>query len=259
MPAVDGHYLGLLSQEGKRMKLRPDVIRADLEAKTFLSALCFEKTATLAYLLISVFTLCSTMGCSKRVPVEEPVSVEIWSCDESADEAMKRRDYLKSLLLHKQFLRSDPGNGLALYHLGYSYGQTGNHEMEASYYEKAITLGYEDDAAYFNLGMAYGELGQLEKSIDAFKEAIAINPNRADHYYGLGLAYDRMGAGKLAEEAYRKAIHLDPEFLHARLGLSMVYADRGEFQKAADQLRKILELDPNHREARELLEKLERK
>ena len=202
--------------------------------------------------------LLSGAGCSREILVKEPVLEKTWTCDKEADDAMKRNNYEAGILLHQRFLEKEPGNGLALYHLGYAYGQTGNHMMEVFYYERAVDLGFRKDRIFFNLGMTYGELNQVENSIRAFKKALDINPHSAEAHFGLALAYQMSVVDNLAEEEFLKAIELDPTHVDARLYLSNLYADMGALQKAAEQLRNILEIDPTDRRAREFLERIEK-
>jgi tetratricopeptide (TPR) repeat protein len=196
-------------------------------------------------------------GCARRELVREPVPVKRWACDREADEALKRHEYEEGIRLHRQFLEREPENALALYHLGYAYGQTGDHEKEVRCYERSIGFGFKEDTIFFNLGMAYGELNRIDEAIDAFKEALGINPRSADNHFGLALAYQRGVADNLAEEEFLKAIEIDPAHVDARLHLSMLYADKGELNKAAEQLRGILEIDPYHTGAREFLRRIE--
>jgi len=202
--------------------------------------------------------LLSGAGCSKGIFAKKSVPEKTWTCDKEADEAMKRHNYEAGILLHQRFLEKEPANGIALYHLGYAYGQTGDHVKEVLYYEKSIALGFKGESIFFNLGMAYGELNQIENSILAFNKALDINPDSADNHFGLALAYQRSVADKLAEKELLKAIEIDPAHVDARLYLSLLYADMGELQKACEQLRKILDIDPTHRRAREFLERIEK-
>jgi len=197
-------------------------------------------------------------GCSKGLVGRTPDVSKIWICDEEADNALQRQDYEAGILLHQQFLEKKPRNGLALYHLGYAYGQTGEHLKEVSYYEKAIRCGFQEDRIFFNLGMAYGELNEGKKSVRAFKKALEINPDNADNHFGLAVAYQRNCNDKLAEEEFLRVIKIDPNHLDALLYLSMLYADLGELQRARELLRKILEVDPSHRTARQFLESVEK-
>jgi tetratricopeptide (TPR) repeat protein len=213
-------------------------------------------------LLMFVFSIGS--GCATR-PLEEapgsdkkvsaPVSIEI--CNPEADRAMRLEEYENSIRIHERVLQKEPANRLALYHLGYVYGLTGNHEQEVHYYEEAVALGLKKKNIFFNLGMAYGALNQLEKARLAFEKGLEIDPDSSDNYFGLALIYQELGDDKSAEGAFLRAIRIDPEDVDARLELSLLYADRGDFKQAAYQLRKILEIDPHHDGAREFLQKIE--
>jgi tetratricopeptide (TPR) repeat protein len=105
-----------------------------------------------------------------------------------ADVALMRGDYRAGISLHEALLAEQSQNALALYHLGYAYGQIGRHTLEVQYYERAISLGFRSDQIYFNLAMAYGEMGQQETSIGAIKKALEINPDNADYHFELALA-----------------------------------------------------------------------
>jgi len=202
--------------------------------------------------------LLPSVGCSKGFFGKGTDIDKRWTCDEEADNAMRRQDYDTGILLHQRFLEKEPENGFALYHLGYAYGQAGDHLKEVSYYEKAIGVGFQGKLIYFNLGMAYGELNEGEKSIRAFRKALDLDPDSADTHFGIAMAYQRNCDEKLAEEEFLQAIKIDPGHLDARLYLSMLYADMGDLQKACDQLRKILEIDPTNRIVREFLERIEK-
>jgi len=67
------------------------------------------------------------LRCSKGILGKRHVYEKIWMCDNQVYEAIKEHDYESAILLHKRFLEKMPRNGLALYQLGYSYDQTGNH------------------------------------------------------------------------------------------------------------------------------------
>ena len=230
---------------------------------SFSKKIARNRQNALGFICLCAFTLClvgiiTGAGCSKPISIKKPPSEKAWTCDTAADDAMEREDYHAAMLLHKRLLEDDPDNARALYHLGYAYGQTGNHEAEVLYYEKAIALGFTEDSIFFNLGMAYGELNQIEQSLKAFKKAVSLDPDNADNHFGLAMIYQRRLTDELAEAEFLKAIELDPKHVDARLYLSLLYADMGELQKAGQQLRTILEIDPNHAAARDFLERIEK-
>jgi tetratricopeptide (TPR) repeat protein len=215
------------------------------------------------FVYLSILSVClaglfSEAGCSTVTSVKKPVPEKTWTCDKTADNAMKREDYEAAIVLHQRLLDKDASNALALYHLGYAHGQLGAHDKEVYYYEKAIALGFKQQGIFFNLGMAYGELNQTENSIRALRKAVDSDPGNADYHFGLALSYQRSLADRLAEAEFLKAITIDPKHVDARLYLSLLYADKGELQKAAEQLREILEIDPTHTDARQFLERIER-
>jgi len=218
----------------------------------------FRLWVSLCGLVFSLSAVYAGSGCSKVLSGKSAEPVKAWTCDKEADEAMKQNDYEAGISLHERFLEKDPENALALYHLGYAYGQIGEHLKEVSHYEKAISFGYKRDRIFFNLGMAYGELNQTKKAISAFKQALDINPGNADNHFGLAVVYQKNAADKLAEEEFLKAIEIDPRHVDARLLLSLLYADCGELEKAAGQLRKTLEIDPTNERARHFLERIEK-
>ncbi len=204
-----------------------------------------------AFLLLSFF-----IGCTKGYRLSsqaDPV------CGREADEAIERGDYEEGIRLHLEILEKEPGNGLAMYHLGYAYGMAGDSIKEVESYEKAIALGYRGDADfYYNLGMALGELDSTQKAISALKRALEIDPESADIRVGLGLAYQADTDLRSAEEEFKKAIEKMPEHTDARFNLAVLYADSGDLQKAREQLKKILEIDPDRDDAREFLESIEK-
>jgi tetratricopeptide (TPR) repeat protein len=197
-------------------------------------------------------------GCGPTMHPADPLkTVRKWVCDPQADELLKAGDMDASIELHLAFLKNNPSNGLALYHLGYAYGRKGEFNLEIEYYEKAINAGYQPDGLFFNLGMAYAELQDTEKAIDALKRGLAINPQYSDHYFGLGLLYQKSRDLSQAGTFFLKAIELNPENLEARFFLGKVYEAQGERIKAIEQIRKIIEIDPGYPEAREYLKQLE--
>ena len=101
----------------------------------------FRPWIFLCGLMFSLLALCVVSGCSKALLGKNAEPKKRWICDKEADEAMKRNEYEAGIILHQRFLEKEPENALALYHLGYAYGQIGEHLREVSHYEKAISFG----------------------------------------------------------------------------------------------------------------------
>ncbi len=160
-----------------------------------------------AFLLISILAWC---GCA-TAPIKKEVSPSVFTSDKKADEALKNKNYEKSIILHEFFIKENPDNGLALYHLGYSYGQLGDHENEIKYYNEAIKKGYYSPGIFFNLGMAYAETEKFDDAMKMFRKAIALNPEDVDAISNLGTLYLETGQVEKAKKQLEKLIKIDPD------------------------------------------------
>ena len=214
----------------------------------------FSTTLLFFLLAMQIFYGCGIPPVKKgTVPTQNMV------CDEKADEALKNKRYEKSVILHEFFLKENPDNGLAMYHLGFSHGQLGDHENEVKCYEKAIDLGFFGSSILFNLGMVYGEMGKYEDSMRVFEKAVKIEPDQADNHFGLALAYQRMGSYEQAEKEFKRAIKLDPENVDINYFLGVHYVETGQFDNAKKQLKRLTKIDPDNEMTQELKRMLENK
>ncbi|MFH1487759.1 MAG: tetratricopeptide repeat protein [Pseudomonadota bacterium] len=173
-----------------------------------------------------LFYLIVDAGCAPQwETAKEPLRQSKWACDKEADDLMQRGDIEEAVIRHQKYLEKFPDNALALYHLGYAYGRMGDHIKEVAFYNKAVALGLKNEQIYFNLGMAYGESNQPDQAVRAFLMGLEINPESLDNRFGLAMAYHQKGAS----------------------------------QKAVEQLKKILKIDASYSQAREWLERIEKK
>ena len=207
--------------------------------------------------LVAVTLVCF-LACATQPTKIEHVPATVRTCSKEADEALRRGDYQTSIILHEKLLEKEPDNLLALYHLGYTYGQLGQHEEEVVFYEKAFYLGFGTGNFFFNFGMALGELNRLDRALVIFQRGLDLEPENADILFGIALAHHRKGDYRAAEKAFIKVIELDPEQLEARLFLSLLYEEAGHRDKARDQLLKIMEMDPCHERAMRMLREIEK-
>jgi tetratricopeptide (TPR) repeat protein len=157
--------------------------------------------------LLAVLAGCSTLAGDKVQP-----GISQWSCDPAADEAMRAGDEETGLRLHQEFVSLHPDNPLALYHLGYAFGRSGNIEAEIAHYEKALLLGYDANAQlYFNMGMAYKELNQADQAMTVFEKAIEIDPNALDAMLELARLRQQAGDDEGARSLLQRAEELEPD------------------------------------------------
>ena len=204
-------------------------------------------------LLTVVLAMALLAACATPMPTTEAPP----QCDAVADEAVDRGDWDTARKEHERVLREQPDNCLALYHLGYIWGQLGDSEKEVHYYEAAADCGYLDDRLFFNLGMVYADQGNIEAALGTLERAAQLNPKNPDNFFGLGLTRQMAGHQAEAEAALITALRLDKAHTDARLALIRLYLDQSRWQEARRQLAHIKPGDPGYEAARELQQILE--
>ena len=178
------------------------------------------------WVFLCLFAAAVTAGCSQTVADKGGVTDRKWTCDREADEAMEKKDYARGVVLHERFLKKSGQNALAMYHLGYAWGQSGDHEREVACYEKAISLGFREGQIFFNLGMAYGEVNRIEDAIKALKEAVRIDPENPEYHYGLAMAFRANGQERQCREELLETLEKDPGHMDAKRALEGVHINR---------------------------------
>lgn len=197
-----------------------------------------------------VFVLILIWGCAAVGP---PSTQLDWDCDDAADAAVERQDWHEAQVRHEALLHNDPGNCLAIYHLGYIYGRLDDRLEETQHYERAVQCGLDtDDLLFYNLGMAYADMGIMQEALAALERAVALNPQNGENHFGLGLIAQTDGQTEKALSALLRAVEVDPQHWEARIVLTRIYLDRGQFAAARTQLDKLQESAPDHDEVSEL-------
>lgn len=184
-------------------------------------------------------------------------SRRVGQCDPGIDKAVEDGDWEKALVNHEQLLSQKPDDGMAMYHLGYIWGQLGDRGKEIQFYEQAVQCGYaNDDLLYFNMGMAKADRGDLDGALQAFETAVEINTANPENQFGKGLIYQASGRSTDAEHAWLRALALDPQHGESHLALARLYLDQSRWADARVHLEAIQKEDPDNEEAQELRERL---
>jgi tetratricopeptide (TPR) repeat protein len=140
--------------------------------------------------------------------------------DPAADRAMVEERWADAVELHRELLSDRPGDGVALYHLGYSLGSLGRHREEADAYVRALDAGYDPPDLLYNLGLARLALGDAAGAVDALERAVAASPGEAEVHHASGRALLAAGEADRARERFERALELDPEHEQARRALA---------------------------------------
>ena len=179
-------------------------------------------------------------------------------CDPLADYFLGMEDYPEAIRRHRIVIQENPANALAHYHLGFAYGLMGEHRLELSEYQKAISLGLDDWQLFLNLGLLYLDNGQLRDATEVLRLATLLGPDHAEPHFNLGLAYERRGMLGPAEQQVLLSLEIDPGQVDAHNTLGAIYAEEGKYLRASQEWNEIVRANPDYAPARANLNILER-
>ncbi len=108
-------------------------------------------------------------------------------------------------------------NGLAVIYL-----KRGQLDEAVRVFEILATDKADDPHFHSNLGVVYMQKGLMDAAIKEFKTAIALDPNYPDPYINLGLAFQKKGLLTEAKQEYERVLQAYPEHRNARLLLEEV-------------------------------------
>ena len=173
---------------------------------------------------------------------------------------------------YEQCVRSDPADGIALYHLGQVFLEMRQWEAAYESYARAtqaldIQIEAHPDNPWLCIHAGNGlcEIGKLllsasrsaadrttVKSVEAFllsieihNEALKINPRSALAYYGVGRGYTWLGKYEEAYKYYRKSVELDnenPDVLH---NMAVAAGELKLFDEAVELHKREVALTPD--------------
>ena len=138
-------------------------------------------------------------------------------------------DYPQSIRRHEMVVKAQPNNALAYYHLGFSYGITGDHRSELADYQKAVELGLSDWQLFLNMGLLYLDSQRLEDATAVLR--LADFSVRIIRRPILISARPMSGSGLYAqaEQEILLSLRLDPNQSDARNQLGVIYAEEGNY------------------------------
>ena len=171
-------------------------------------------------------------------------------CDVVADFALGQEDYPKAIVLHRRFLRFDPNNALAHYHLGFAYGMVGRTDKEISEYLMAIKLGLHRWDLFLNLGQAYISEQDLAKAAAALELAESAGPQHAEAHFNLALVYESENKLNKALREIAIARRLAPKDPDAGNTNALICVEMGNVACARDIWTKLTQTLPHYAPAR---------
>jgi tetratricopeptide (TPR) repeat protein len=139
------------------------------------------------------------------------------------------------------------------------YFNHGYHDIAQTLYERSIKVYRDSELAHERLGRIYWKKKHFASALTEFREVERLNPRSATNLINLGALYLALRDTDEAEAYLIRAIRQDRRNAVAPLHLGKTYLLKGDREKAASEFRHALKLDPDLKEARELLERIQKK
>ena len=140
----------------------------------------------------------------------------------------------------------ESGNSGAAGHicLGVVANGTGQHELAAGEFQKAMQLDPTNDQAYSGLAIAAEHLNRLDGAEKTFQQAIQLQPQFAMAYLNLGVFYLQQQQAEKGIEMFSRAIAVAPDGYRGYNYLGAAYTYQAKYAEATQPLRQSVAIRP---------------
>jgi len=128
--------------------------------------------------------------------------------------------------------------------LGVVANGTGQHELAAGEFQKAVQLDPTNDQAYTGLAIAEEHLNRLDEAEKTFQEVIQLRPQYAMAYLNLGAFYLQQQQAEKAIDMFSRAIAVAPDSYRGYNYLGAAYCYEAKYAEAIQPLRQSIAIRP---------------
>jgi serine/threonine protein kinase/Flp pilus assembly protein TadD len=140
----------------------------------------------------------------------------------------------------RQAARVAPRTAWEHYALGRSRLRRGDLAGAAARFERALETDPQEFWPNFYAGLCAYRLGRYADAVSAFHACVVLAPRRAECVYNRALAYARLARNDRALRDYSRALRLDPRLVSALLNRGMLHYQERRYPEAAADLRRAL-------------------
>jgi tetratricopeptide (TPR) repeat protein len=167
-----------------------------------------------------------------------------------AEKAIAEEKFADAIAALDEFLKDQPNDAYAHFHLGYAYTGLKDWQKAVVSYRRAAELKPDMAAAHLNLGLLLYEHESPQASIEPLRRAAELLANEARPHFLLGTALERSGRAAEAVTEYRAAAALDNKDAETQLALGRALLNSGKHAEAEAAFRQTLALDSTKLPAR---------
>ena len=129
--------------------------------------------------------------------------------------------------------------------LGVVANGTGQHELAAGEFQKAVQLDPTNDQAYTGLAIAEQHLNKLDEAEKTYQQVIQLRPEDARTYSNLGGFYLQQQQAEKAIDMFSRAVTLAPESYRYYSNLGAAYLYQAKYAEAIPPLQQSIALRPS--------------
>jgi len=121
---------------------------------------------------------------------------------------------------------------------------TGQHELAAGEFQKAVQLDPTNDRAYTGLAIAEEHLNRLDEAEKTFQQVIQLRPQHAGGYLNLGAFYLQQQQVEKAIDMFSRAVAVAPDSYRGYSNLGAAYLYEAKYAEAIQPLRQSIAIRP---------------
>lgn len=163
----------------------------------------------------------------------------------------------RAVALFDRAIAASPALPQAHHNLGTVRLAQRNREEAEAHFRRALEEWPEFAEAHYGLGEALEAGDQPDEAFERYRRAVSAKPDFALAHFRLGNLLARTDDGDAAVRHYDAAIAAEPDLVPALFNRAAVLARQGKTDQAARSLEQLLQVEPDHREARDLLSRID--
>lgn len=166
-------------------------------------------------------------------------------------------DVERAVSLFDRAIAASPGLPQPHHNLGTVRLAERNAEEAEAHFRRALEEWPEFAEAHYGLGEALEARGESGEALRHYRRAASVKPDFALAHFRSGNLLAKAGAEQASVDHYDAALAAQPDFVPALFNRAAVLARQGKTDRAVRSLEQLLQLEPDHREARELLSRID--
>lgn len=153
--------------------------------------------------------------------------------------------YEDALTWYDQALALDPDSEAALGRRSVTLGHLERWDEAETDLRRLIEVRPDSTWGHYRLGFVLSRMGRNEEAVEVLERSVALGPNYSFAWGMLGRVQEELGNHAAAGWAYREAARDDPFYANDHLRAFRMFRDAGLAEEAAYHARIIYTLDPN--------------